>query len=294
MMKPLMNVVGLGAALVLCGAALAQVTPDGKSDPFNPKTDVKPKADPVAGFRKLTLDELCALALKHNPTIRAADSKVKEAQAALDYARSQILTLIAEAHHELQSARELDAEAQKRLDIELRLGGVGSERELSDSRLTRVRTKLELAKAEGALMTLVGVIPKATSFNPAADAADLYRQAAAAPAAPAQLPDAVRKALDTKVTVEFQDAPAAEVIAHLQDLIQGVNLHLAANANIKERKMTLRLKEKVPVAGVLQWLEDAFEVKCVLRDYGIVVADRNVVPPGAILLLDAWRKQPSK
>jgi hypothetical protein len=35
-------------------------------------------------------------------------------------------------------------------------------------------------------------------------------------------------------------------------------------------------------------------VKCVLRDYGIVVADRNAIPPGATLLLDAWRKPASK
>jgi len=285
----LVRVVGLFMSVVVCGPALAQATPAGKSDPFNPKSDAK-----ATELRKLTLDELYALALKHNAAIRAAESKVREAQAALDRTRSEILTLIAQAEYELQSARELDAEAQKRLDIELRLGsGVSSERELSDSRLTRVRTKLELAKAEGALMTLVGTIPKAASFDPTARALDEYRQPATPPAT-AQLPDAVRKALDTKVTVEFQDAPASDVIEHLQDLIQGVNLHLASNANIKERRMTLRLKEKIPIAGVLQWLEDQFDVKCVLRDYGIVVADRNAIPPGAALLLDAWRKPPAK
>jgi hypothetical protein len=294
MMKQLLvSVVSLTLSLALCGQALSQATSTGSSGAVSkPKTGAK-----VKELHELTLDELYALALKHNAAIRAAEGKVREAHAALDRTRSEYLALIAQAHHELESARELDQEAKNRLNVELRLGpGVSSEREMSDARLTRVRTKLELAKAEGVLMTLVGKpLGEASTFDPMMRSDDVYgpRQAATPPA-PAQLPETVRKALDAKVTVEFQDAPASDVIEHLQDLIQGVNLHLASNANIKDRKMTLRLKEKVPVAGVLQWLEDALDVKCVLRDYGIVVADRNAIPPGATLLLDAWRKQPAK
>jgi WD40 repeat protein len=68
------------------------------------------------------------------------------------YAYLQHKTLVDQAGYELESAKELDAEAKIRLDIELRLGGgVSSQREISDARLTRVRTKLELAKAETAI-----------------------------------------------------------------------------------------------------------------------------------------------
>jgi WD40 repeat protein len=68
------------------------------------------------------------------------------------YAYLQHQTLVEQAGYEVESAQELDTEAKKRLDIEMRLGpGVSSEREMSDARLTRVRTKLELAKAATAV-----------------------------------------------------------------------------------------------------------------------------------------------
>ena len=40
----------------------------------------------------------------------------------------------------------------------------------------------------------------------------------------------------------------------------------------------------------MQWIEDRYEVKFVVRDYGIVVADRDRLPPGALALLDLARE----
>ena len=43
---------------------------------------------------------------------------------------------------------------------------------------------------------------------------------------------------------------------------------------------------ELPLHAIVQWIEDRYDVKFVVRDYGIVVADRDRLPPGALPLLD--------
>ena len=45
---------------------------------------------------------------------------------------------------------------------------------------------------------------------------------------------------------------------------------------------------------MVQWIEDRYEVKFVVRDYGIVVTDRDRLPPGAMSLLDLAREPHSQ
>jgi hypothetical protein len=248
-------------------------------------------------IKDMSLEELMAQALKNNPDIRLADSKVREAESELYYARAKVLGQLAKLSYELMSARELNKVAQDRLEMERRLGrAMSTEREMSDAIMTVVRTKQELAKVEGELAALVGVygglggleLPRGTGngtpslFGPPVTSS-AGKTSPAPPPVAFSLPKNIRQALDTKVRLRFKEAPGAAVVDALRKLLKGVNL--VASANFGDREVSLDLSEEISLGAALQWLEDEFECRCVLRDYGIVIVNRAAVPPGAILLL---------
>ena len=53
----------------------------------------------------------------------------------------------------------------------------------------------------------------------------------------------------------------------------------------------MRLKEAVPLGSALQLFQEEYHCRFVARDYGIRIVDvEEGLPPGAVLLVDFWRK----
>jgi hypothetical protein len=106
---------------------------------------------------------------------------------------------------------------------------------------------------------------------------------------PASLADKVRAALEAPIKGEFRDSRPSEVIEWLTSPFKGINIHITAKIP-DNTKVTIKLTDPIPTGAALQWLEDELGLVCILRDYGIVIAARDRVPPGATPLLDYWKK----
>lgn len=109
---------------------------------------------------------------------------------------------------------------------------------------------------------------------------------------PGSLADKVRAALDAPVKGEFRDSRPSEIIEWLTRPFKGINIHVTAKIP-DNLKLTIKLTEPIATGAALQWLEDELGLRCVLRDYGIVIAERDRIPPGATPLLDYWKKSKS-
>ena len=253
-------------------------------------------------LKAMTLEELLQKALQDNPDLRVAESKLREAEAELNRTRLQVLQKVARIHQEIALARAVVKDAETQLARINALGNAVAQAEKEQARFTLERTKAELAKYEAELPYLLGRQPMAVTGVTWSDMVQQVRiygtvddrafRGAVSPgekSVPASLADKVKKALDKPITVEFSDAPVRDVIDYLRDHLKGVNLHVTAKLQDKD-KVTLKLSEPIPVGAVLQWLEDEFGLRCVLRDYGIVIAQQNAFPPGAQPLIDSWKK----
>ena len=105
---------------------------------------------------------------------------------------------------------------------------------------------------------------------------------------PAEMAEKLRKALDVPVSVNFNEVPPKDVLAFLQQHAKGFNLVDQARFD-KDVLVSLRLTEPVPLGAIFQFLEDKCGVSFVIRDYGIVMALRGSMPPGAISLQAFWK-----
>jgi hypothetical protein len=108
---------------------------------------------------------------------------------------------------------------------------------------------------------------------------------------PAELAEKVREALDTPIKVSFEEATPGDIIEYLRRHVEHVNLHVTAK--VPNKPISLKLGTEISVGAFLQWLEDEFGWRCVLRDYGIVIAERDRIPPGATPVLEFWKKSKS-
>jgi hypothetical protein len=114
--------------------------------------------------------------------------------------------------------------------------------------------------------------------------------------------DKIRAALDKRVTVDLKAATRAEAIRAVSEAVREAApelvIHLrpqdlGAATQQGERDnvpLPVRLND-VPVAGALQYLEDILGGNCrfVVRDYGLLFARTETLPPGAVLMTDFWK-----
>jgi hypothetical protein len=92
--------------------------------------------------------------------------------------------------------------------------------------------------------------------------------------------------------LDLQKVPLRDALDHLRQ-VAGVNIHYAAKVN-EDESINVRFREPVPFGAVAQWFEDNFNVRFVVRDYGIVIVDPKNIPPGATFLHDFWKSEKSK
>ncbi len=255
------------------------------------QNQIDKKLESMRKKQAVALQELLAQALKNNPDVRVAESKVREAEAELYRARVNVLNRVVMQRNEIAAAKFMADEATARYEREVKLSqrGAVAERDIRAARAAMMKFRADLATKEAELDLLIGKHQgKAAEFL---RNINVEKPPAAGPpppedplSQPAAVSDAIRekilKALDAsycsgpKVLV----MPASEVLEILRKHTKGINiLSKLPNEDVEAR---LNFKESIPLGALFQWAEDQFGWRFIVRDYGIVAVDRSAVPPG--------------
>ncbi len=268
------------------------------------------------------LEDLLAAALHHNPDIGVAESKLREAEAELNRVRLQVTQKVVAQQRELAAAKALveDGNAKFLSAKQLHERGAPAQEEFRAAAFNLQKVKAELAAIEARLPYLLGstsaYLWKLEEFENRLRAHPPVPQGSTSPPggfSPPRLPvrvqfwdpgtgkalsadissataDNIRKALDTSIKVDFAQVAPKQILEFLQERAKGFNL-------IEQVKLdnvvpaTLHLKEPVPVGAVFQFLEDQYGWRFVVREYGIVVTEKDRVPPGAVDLQGFWKNR---
>jgi hypothetical protein len=315
----------LATTLLLAAAATAgaQPKPDPKPEP-NPAKDKEAPA-------KSKLEQMLELALKNNPDLRVAEAKAREADAEVSRTRLAVSQKVVTLYNSIEATRA-NVQATEKQVARLRdavARGVGVDHATLDEAEAKLRqAKADLAKLEAEVPYLLGqpnakvrgdgkdwelwlgkvepggddraavesawrYLMRAQSHDDASTALAVWAmQKALVPPVSAPMSEKLREKLNTTVNFK-QDGPSTPKDA-LEMLADRYNLPIvfkAPDARFTEGDLPVSLKD-VPLAAVLQWMEDSLPKHCfVVRDYGLVFMQRDKVPPGALLLRDFWKAE---
>lgn len=280
-----------------------------------------------------SLEELLAEALKHNPDIGVAESKLREAEAELNRVRLQVTQKLIAQQRELAQAQALVEEGNAKYQTakELQKRGAIAQEEYRAASMTLQKLKADLSRIESKLPYLLGTTPGFTwkfhmepeggvrtlsvlvdhaSKQPASTSSGTSNTARTveeriirlwSPATgkveatplSAATADKMRKALDTSIKVDFAQVSPKQILELLQQHAKGFNLVEQVKVD-NAAPVTLHLKEPVPVGAIFQFLEDQYGWRFVIREYGIVVTEKDRVPPGALDVQNFWKNRPAQ
>jgi hypothetical protein len=305
------RIMPLAAVLVAAGIVLAQ--PAAKKDAA-PKESPKP----APGSLEDTLDK----SLRNSADIKAAEAKVREAEAELNRVRHQVLTKATALHSDLNLAKRMLAVAEQSLathEEAIRRGVAGTESVLA-ARAMVEKHRGEMEKLETELKSLRGEFAiKNIAFSP--DGRAIYSQSmdgavriwdakdgsllkdgrdvgvvwdfshlvAKTPAVPTPMFDRIKKLLEQEVQWKVENA---EVSSALKGLLQ------AAKTDIPLRDLLGRdgsdgritLQGTMSVGAWIQAIEDSdAQVRVVVRDYGLLLTTQAGRPDGALRAQDVWK-----
>jgi hypothetical protein len=121
-------------------------------------------------------------------------------------------------------------------------------------------------------------------YQPATALVLASRKPAAIPAA-----DKIRKALDRRITMKFNDTTARDALKMIMKEAEGLHIQAALKDAAWNEKITATLTD-VPLGAVLQLLEDTLgDYRTIVRGYGLLIASRERMPAGAVPLADFWQ-----
>jgi hypothetical protein len=258
---------------------------------------------------KSALEDLLELALKNHPDIPVAEAKLRDAELALYRTRVQILEKVTNLYYEIKAARAAADEAKSRAERDQALynkAGI-SAAELSASLAAREKFQSDFERVAAQMEFLVG---KHNSKAASSIRTELHIDGLrnfdtgflTKPLASSRLHDTgfiaaplgekIRKAMDAPYDSGPNEValPASDLLHVLRKHAKGINIvDKVANPDVEAK---LLFKESIPLGALFQWAEDQLSWRFIIRDYGIVAIDRDTVPPGAVLLVDFWRKGP--
>jgi hypothetical protein len=117
--------------------------------------------------------------------------------------------------------------------------------------------------------------------------------------------DKLRAALDKRITVELKSATRAEALAAVSKAVSEAAPDLVITMRPQDLPSGPQFAEgpplpvrliDVPVGGALQYIEDVLGNKSlfVVREYGLLLARHDTLPPGAVLMTDFWKAGKAK
>jgi len=103
----------------------------------------------------------------------------------------------------------------------------------------------------------------------------------------------IRKALDTPINGDYKGKPFAEVLKDFEKHLDGIAFRITVQP-VPQGQMDINLGQ-VPLGSAIQAVNDILaDHRFVVRDYGILFTRKDWLPPGALLLHDFWKSEPSK
>jgi Outer membrane efflux protein len=288
----------LPPAAVLAAAGLVLAQPPAKKD----APVAREPAKPAPGSLEDTLDK----ALRNSADIKAAEAKVRDAEAELNRVRQQVLTKATALHVDLTVARRMLAAAEKSFAI-LQQAPVKGESLLTAQAMVekhrgeveKLETELKSLRGEFAirvtsaafvndLLVTAGPDGAVRVWDPTTGKALSPPPAPAPPAVRAPMMDRVKKLLDQEVKLELDNS-------NVPDAVDAVML--AAKSDVPVRALfvnlanhTVSLRGNMAVGAWLQAIEDSDPaIRIVVRDYGLLVASRDRLPQGALGVHDLWK-----
>ncbi len=300
MRTPAVNATAL--ALLLAGAALARGQTATTSGPA--KAPAQEKAPPA----KSKLEEMLAQALKGNPDIRVAAAKLGEAEAELSRVRLGVMQKVVTLYHGIEIARTDVATAERALArVKLSSKQVVSHEEVDAAEAALAAAKAKLAAVEAEVPYLTGKQPHTAAGDTAVQLGlmylhglktagaisldDLARNTGAEVASPMQGPlaERLRKALDAPVSLRVTEGSVEDVLRLLREKEPALNIKYVPRAGAGP-KLTFELKD-LPLGAALEYLLDSLpDYTLVVREYGLLLTVEDRAPPGAVRLLDFWKK----
>ncbi len=282
--------------------------------------DAPPKADKPAGP---TLEGMLDSALRNNPDIRVAEAKLREAEAELNRIRLQVTQKLITLHNSIGAQKALVKEAEARLGATAIQGHAAAQSVLTQE-------KAKLAELEAQMPSLLGSLPsgtiasrlnrlwgtedprefgllpphdsrriKSVAFSPDGrllavdnDSGSVQVWDVVPPQVIGEgMADKIRKALETPITIQYQDQTVAEIVKDLERKAPGIAFLTKFARTTKDNKLTLRCPEPILLGAAIQMIEDATDLQFAARDYGILVNDGHYdgFPEGAIPLQEVWK-----
>ncbi len=238
-----------------------------------------------------SIENMLATALKFNPEIRMAEAKLRDDEAELNRSRLRVMQKVIALHHTLQAHRAAVDGAEKKVQrlSEMVRRGASQPAVLQEAQQELARTRAKFDETRAELPYLLGkssglsteVIRTEPQIGTNRSSNRILSAAVAAK---------IHQALDTPVTVDYQDQPLGEILKDLQTKVPGVafqrNLVLA---DLLPVKLTLKLGQ-VPLGAALLALGDTVPgLRVVIRDYGVLITWEHQIPLEGARLIDFWK-----
>jgi hypothetical protein len=261
-----------------------------------------------------SLEEMLNKALKDNPDIRVAESKVREAEAELNRTRLQVTQKVLAFHHNHEAQKAAVKVAEEELagirKFQQSKAVSQAEVQLAEHRLSQAKAKLAEIDAEmpyllgqehavALSVTLLTDQKLATTFVRLVESVNVRSRidnSSVQPVTGTTL-EKIRKALETPVSVDYKNKNATDILKDLEKKVPGISFHVLVTTGPAD----LHLDGTVPLGAALQLVEDTFtefsegggEERCgfAIRDYGILFTRAARIPPGAIQLDDLLREK---
>jgi hypothetical protein len=272
---------------------------------------------------EMKLEELLQHALQQNAEILSAQSKVREAEMEAIRTRQKVLAnvVVKQADYEAAKAIHTEVDARYKQVQQLHKQKVLSDAELSTAKMAELSAKADLIRAEAALSGACAIAPPGMgggrlggyyagtmgtvgpvlatvnegNFNVTPGPAGLVNETAphspTISSAPKSAPsNAGLSALTKKLATKIKLTPEKKDLAAVLDRLGGQSdLAFLLDGQIENVTTATTVPRELPLGAALQWVEDAFGVRCIVREYGIVVTREDRVPPGALSASDLWR-----
>jgi hypothetical protein len=307
------RLIPLTALLMSAGLLLAQ-QPGSKESPKKDTPAKKEPAKPAPGGLEDTLEK----SLRNSADIKAAEAKVRDAEAELNRVRHQVLAKATALHNDLNQAKRMLRLAE---DIVARLAegvkrGTTTPEALLTAQTGVEKHRGEVEKLESDLKSLRGefAIKSATvgSFAFTPDGTILYGSTesallidsktgelggisswlvagtAKAPAVQAPMMDRIKKLLEQQVELEIGGETMDKA---MQFLLQAAKSDIPLRYLPPDQDVHIHpLKGKLSVGAWMQAIEDSNpSVRIVIRDYGLLLTTSDRVPDGALRVQDLWK-----